>query len=279
MQTVHAYRDNGPMSTVSRWKPRRVFCSERQNQSEFPAVEHVVKFRQGKAGTGALISEVVCGQLLRAGDVLVLDARLVYASEGFAASCKTKEEIPYIIDAGLHFGTIWRPDLQAGPPLRIEELANPQELVDLWVFDCWFCTTDRSVYGNILLEHIGGGKYHLVAADQSDGFGGAGRLADGSWKKCLQEPKAAETLNFLDRAIYDGGGSSALKIAVAKVEQSAKMLQEVVDQVPQAWWSEVDIGPREIKDALEQRLDKLDTILDLKKWEGLDHATQGGRLL
>jgi hypothetical protein len=175
------------MSAVTRWKPRRVFCTEQPNPPEGPGVEHVVKFRQGKAGTGALTSEVVCGWLLKAGSVPVLDGRLVHASDRFAASCKTKAEIPYPIEAGLHFGTVWRPDLQAGPPLRIEDLASPQELVDLWVFDSWFCTTDRSVYGNILLSHAGGGKYHLVAADQSDGFGGARRLADGSWKKYWDE--------------------------------------------------------------------------------------------
>jgi len=61
VQTVYAYRDNGPMLAFSRWKPRRVFCTGKPDHSDQPPVEHVVKFRQGAPGTAALISEIVCG--------------------------------------------------------------------------------------------------------------------------------------------------------------------------------------------------------------------------
>src|SRR5437899_2088703 len=60
------------MSRVTRWKPRRVFCTEDPNHRDEPGVEHVVKFRQGKVGTAALISEVLCGGLLDAGGALAL---------------------------------------------------------------------------------------------------------------------------------------------------------------------------------------------------------------
>jgi hypothetical protein len=280
VQTVFAYRDNGWMSAVTRWKPRRVYCSNELNPTEGSGVEeYVVKFRQGKPGTAAVISEVVGGQLLRAGDMPVLEARLVSASKAFARSCKAKSEIPYPVQPGLHFGTVWRADLQAGPPQRIEQLADPQELVNLWAFDSWLCTTDREVYGNILLQHRGGDRYALIAADQSDCFGGAGAFADGTWKKQLEKPNAAASLDFLDRAIMDLGGAAALRHAIAKVDAAAKQLRTVIALVPPEWWKEAGIDPDEVKNALERRHRKLDSILDLKKWEGLGHATRGGRLL
>lgn len=108
MITVYAYRDNGWMSRLTRWKPRRVYCTEDANHRDEPGIEHVVKFRQGKIGAAALISEVLCGGLLAAGGVPALDVRLVAVSPQFAASCATKTEIPYVIQAGLHFGTVLR---------------------------------------------------------------------------------------------------------------------------------------------------------------------------
>ena len=181
MKTVHAYRDNGWMSRLTRWKPRRVYCAEDANHRDEPGIEHVVKFRQGKIGAAALISEVLCGGLLAAGGVPALDGRLVAVSPHFAASCATKTEIPYVIQAGLHFGTVLRPDVENGPPFRIDDLADPQELVDLWAFDSWLCNIDRELEGNILLALSPDGRFRLVAADQSDCLGGSGRFADGSW--------------------------------------------------------------------------------------------------
>ncbi len=46
MKTVHAYRDNGWMSRLTRWKPRRVYCTDDANHRDEPGVEHVVKFRE-----------------------------------------------------------------------------------------------------------------------------------------------------------------------------------------------------------------------------------------
>jgi hypothetical protein len=102
VQTVYAYRDNGPMSLLTRWKPRRVYCTGQADHADAPGVEHVVKFRQGKVGTAALISEILGTQLLAAGGVRVLDSRLVLASEAFAESYKGKTDIPYAVEPGLH---------------------------------------------------------------------------------------------------------------------------------------------------------------------------------
>lgn len=136
------------MSRVACWKPRRVFCTEQPDHRDEPGVEYVVKFRQGPVGTAALISEVLCGSLLAAGGIAVLEGVLVAVSGQFAASYATKVEIPFAIDEGLHFGTVLRMDVENGPPLRIDDLAQPRELVDLWAFDSWLCNIDRELDGN-----------------------------------------------------------------------------------------------------------------------------------
>jgi hypothetical protein len=100
MQAVYAYRDNGPMLAFSRWKPRRVFCTNTADDTDQPPAEHVVKFRQGAAGTAGLISEVVCGSLLSAAKIPALDRRLVDVSLEFAISCRFKQELPYTVVEG-----------------------------------------------------------------------------------------------------------------------------------------------------------------------------------
>ena len=125
MITVYAYRDNGWMSRLTRWKPRRVYCTEDANHRDEPGIEHVVKFRQGKIGAAALISEVVCGGLLAAGGVPAPRRSAGFSEAQFAASCATKTEIPYAIEAGLHFGTVLRTDVENGPPLRNRRPRRP----------------------------------------------------------------------------------------------------------------------------------------------------------
>jgi len=35
--------------------------------------------------------------------------------------------------------------MENGPPLRVSDLIEPQELVDLWAFDSWLCNIDREL--------------------------------------------------------------------------------------------------------------------------------------
>jgi hypothetical protein len=119
----------------------------------------------------------------------------------------------------------------------------------------------------------------LIAADQSDGFGGAVTFADGTWKKRLQKDTPAECLEFLDRAILDAGAAEALRTSLQKVELARKEIQTAIDSVPTDWWQRTGIVPDEVKEALEQRSRRLAVILDVKKWEGVDDATRGGCLL
>ena len=279
MKTVYAYRDNGWMSKVTRWKPRRVYCTEQGNHRDEPGVEHVVKFRQGMIGTAALISEVVCGCLLAAGGLPALEGRLVAVSPQFAASYATKIEIPYKIEPGLHFGTVLRFDVENGPPLRVGDLIDPQELVDLWAFDSWLCNIDRELEGNTLLMTSAGGRFRLIAADHSDCFGGAGRLADGSWSSVLENSAPADTLEFCQRAILDSGGATALDRSVTRVHQAASRLAESIAEVPPDWWRETGIDPERVRKMLESRSRRIADILNIRQWENMSDDIQGGYLL
>lgn len=279
MQTVFAYRDSGWMSSRSRWKPRRIFCTEHPDHRDQPGREHVVKFRQGKAGTAALISEVLCTQLLAAGGVSVLDARLVEVSGGFAASYVTKTEVPYSIEVGPHFGTLYRHDVENGPPLNLAKLAKPQEVVDIWAFDSWLCNIDRNTYGNILLAHDRGGMFLLIAADQSDCFGGSGCLADGSWDGILRTRGPAKSVAFWQEAIYAAGGKVAIQAAMDRVKLAEKQLDGAIRSVPRSWWQTVGLDSRHVTRAMAERRRRLPEILNLRVWEGLSDAINGGHPL
>lgn len=279
VETVYAYRDDGWMADLTRWKPRRVHCTQRPDHSDRPGVLHAVKYRQGKEGTAALISEVLCNKLLRAGGVLVLDARLVHVSPEFAASYVTKTEIPYTINVGLHFGTVLRGDVGDGPPPSINTVADPRDILDIWAFDSWLCNTDRNTHGNLLLALDRSGKFRLIAADQSDCFGGAGRLADGGWQTRLAGSNRAETVDFWDAAILQAGGASALRDSVEKVRRAWGVIDEAIGAVPPGWWNCASVDASLIKRALDDRLRRLPDILNIEQWEGLNNEFRQGRLL
>ena len=239
----------------------------------------MVKFRQGAVGTAALISEVICSSLLVAGGVPTLEGALVAVNGAFAASYATKPEIPYAIREGLHYGTVLRLDVENGPPLRIDDLAEPAELVDLWVFDSWLCNIDRELDGNTLLTPIVGGRFGLIAADQSDCLGGSGRLADGTWTKVLEKEVPAPSIEICQRAIFDSGGADALRRAVAKICRATDRLDEAIASVPPDWWLEANTHPEAIREALEVRSRRMEPILNILLWEGLTDDIQGGHLL
>lgn len=278
LKTVFAYRDDGPMASLTRWKPRKIACTEHRDHGDRPGQMHVVKFRQGKpAGAAALISELLCTQLLAAGGARTLEPRIVQVSPAFSASCETKSEISYSIEPGPHYGTILRWDVENGPPLRIDLLAEPQELLDIWAFDSWFYNLDRKTYGNTLLALAPGGKFHLIAADQSDCFGGSGRFADGTWRKVLNVERPAETLDCLDAAILECG-VQGLHLAIEKTRTAFRSVDAAMDAVPQLWWQLAKIDRRAVRAALDQRVRRMETILNVKHWEGLGDVKGQGHL-
>lgn len=141
------------------------------------------------------------------------------------------------------------------------------------------CNIDRELEGNILLALSPGGGFRLVAADQSDCLGGSGRFADGSWITVMANARPAATLPFCQRAIFDSGGSSAIRRAVHKVQQAASALDAAVASVPYEWWRESGIDPPRVEKELADRSRRIGDILNINQWENLRDDIQGGHLL
>ena len=89
-----------------------------------------------------------------------------------------------------------------GCSFRIDDLADPQELVDLWAFGSWLCNIDRELEGNILLALSPDGRFRLVAADQSDCLGGSGRFADGSWITVMANARSRGNASVLPACYF-----------------------------------------------------------------------------
>ena len=275
---MHALRDEGPLVSPTRWKPRLVWCGRDAGGAHEAGERYVVKYLQGQQGAAALISEVVCRALLEAGGIRVLEAALVYVSPELSASYARKSDPDYDVQPGYHFGTVLRTDVHPGPPTSINQLAVPQESVDIWVFDSWFMNTDRPNFGNLLMAPSGG-KWHLIPADQSDCFGGAATFASGRLADVARRRGAADGGPWLEQAILRSGGVQGIRIALEKASRASRCVSAALHQVPDDWWREARLQASQVGACLEERARRLHQIVDLKKWRGLSDAIRGGRVL
>ncbi|MBI3910934.1 MAG: hypothetical protein HY320_08365 [Armatimonadetes bacterium] len=279
LPVVHAYADHRPVLDVkTRWEPRRVWCTRTADHADAPGQEYVVKFRRPGTGTAALISEVVCHALLQALGLPSLVAARVSVGERMARSYNDARTVDYEVLPGLHFGTAWRPDVQAGPPESWEQLADPEELVRIWAADCWLMTPDRRTYGNILLADPDSmGRFHLIPADQSDCFLGSGSLQDGSYTGRSADHGAAPYLDLLERAFVERG-CVALHDMARRIAGATAAVPTALKRVPDEWWAEAEVNQRDLAACLHERANRARIILEIEKWEGLGNATAGGHL-
>jgi hypothetical protein len=250
------------MAARTRWKPRRVLCTEDAEHAKAP-IEHVVKYVQGPAGAACAISEVVCGHLLSSGGVPVLHRRLVNVSTAFAASYDPIK-VGYEVTPGLHFGTILETDVENGPPRNVDALSRPQDVVDIWAFDTWFCNIDRDNLGNILLRP-NGARVDLIAADQSDCFGGAVLFHGGGWLDHLKNHRAARTVLY-PQALAKAGALMAIELAIEKVNRAKGQVDRAVAAVPNEWWALSKIDPGAVEERLDERASRLPDLLP-KEWQ------------
>lgn len=173
LSRVYAYRDAGPMGPT-RWAPRRTVCTSTEDHSDLPGEIYVAKFCQGAHGAAAMISEVVCRELFRAGGLQVLEAVIVEASQTFASSWNKNNESEGPIVPGLYFGTVLIPNVYGGPIESLEQIESPRHLSLIWLFDCLICNIDRNVRGNLISLPKGSPpKLRIVPSDNSDCFCGS----------------------------------------------------------------------------------------------------------
>ena len=275
---VHAYRDNGPMlGGLTRWKPRRVYCTRARDHADTPGTQYVVKYRQGEPGTAALISEVVCHALMEAARLQTLRAALVEVSVTFAASCRAAG-LPYAVEPGLHFGTVYETDVLPGPPDDADRLSDPGELIDIWVLDSWLMNVDRDTYGNILMAQAPGAKWDLIPADQSDCLGGADLLTGGGYKRAALSRGTATSCRILEPVLFESG-ADRVRSAIERVDRARESVRAACGRIPDAWWNASGVEPDALARCLTERAHRMAEIVDVKRWEALGDASRGGHVL
>jgi hypothetical protein len=282
LPTVYAYHDQGVFFKQSRWKPRRIACTQTSDHQDAPGIDHVVKLCRDQTSAAALISEVVCHGILRTLGIATLEASLVFVSAAFKRSYHQGSSLGYVVLGDLHFGTVLREtfqpaDLKTWDSGFRELLVDVSELIRIWAADCWIMNIDRDVFGNILLAPGKGGAWHIVAADQSDCFLGSGRLSDGS---CFEQSAKQGPVSYLPKlkGILMDEGCAALREMVNRIRQAKTIVPEVVKLVPDAWWGFAGVSPKSVIECLLERAERIHVILQIDFWEGARNVT-GGRLL
>lgn len=223
----------------------------------------------------AMISEVVCRVLFETVGLFVLDAVLVHASQSFADSWNGIA-MPFKIDPGEYFGTLYMEDVIPGPATDFGDVEDPREIVQIWVVDALICNLDRNLWGNVLLK-LGTRtqRYRLIPADQSDCFCGSTVFADGSWRSRM-ERQPAVGIELLTEAVAASGGASGIQVAIEKAEAAISQLGKAFDQVPGSWWAKTSIKPEEIEAALWHRARALPNLLSVEKWGTFNYGEYDG---
>jgi hypothetical protein len=266
---VFAYIDRGSKASFTKWKPRRVECTQSGDHRGDAAGLYIVKYGSDSGAFRCLISELVCTQLLASLGVRTLSPHIVEVTAGFAASCNLKSDFIRKIVAGKHFGT---PEIDAenGPPIALSQLSDPEELVLLWVGDTWLGNIDRANEGNILLQHAGGGTFHVIAADQSDCFGGTDAFGSEHFPRHFMNLRTADAPKILPAAIWKSGGTKCLNMAIAKVTEILSTIPRILASVPSEWWHQASINPTVLESALMSKSQQLEQIIQLRRWEVTD---------
>ncbi len=250
------------------WAPRRTVCTSAQDHSDLPGSLYVAKFCQGAHGAAAMISEVVCRELFRAGGLHVLDAVQVEVSPSFASSWNNTNESERPILPGLYFGTVYIPDVYGGSIESLEQAESPLHLSLIWLFDCLVCNIDRNIRGNLILLPRGTPtKLRVLPADNSDCFCGSLVFSNGQWIDLMRRRGAANGI-LVPQAIAFAGGEIGLRIALEKVRTALAGVGDSFDQVPEEWWVISGIRPEQIRESLLERMDALPNLINVTQWGG-----------
>lgn len=270
LNQVFAYRDDEAMGPT-RWKPHKVFCTTTAEQTDDPGIAYVVKFCQGRNGAAAMISEVLCAGLYRAGGIETLDPVAVHASPSFAKSWNQSVDVNQAIVPGTYFGTVFRGDVLAGPPSSPQQVDDLGQLFDIWVFDCWVCNLDRCLPGNVLLSlRKSKGTWRIIASDQSDCFCGASVFGSDGWQQRMLGRGRSEGI-FVPECVAHHRGAAGLALRVEKCRQSMATFGAAVDQVPGEWWTNAGIEPEQVEQTLWGRLERLSQVLRVEDYGEFDY--------
>lgn len=269
----------------TRWKPRKVECTEDRSHTDFPGDLYAVKFvhtdnnnEQAKSA-GMCISELVSAGVMQTVGFQGLEPVLVLASQEFAQSCVQDGTFDYGISVGYHFGTRFRHDLAPGPPETVDQLADPAEVLRLWVIDCWLLNCDRRLSGNVMMSPDGKGQWHLVASDHSDCFLGADCFS--TERYLVDGPRfgIVSYLSLAEEVVLDHDGVQAVTDSFDPISKCAQGIRSITECVPDEWWERSGIDPERLEGFLQQRAEQIPTICDPRRWEGMQDEVRNGHQL
>jgi hypothetical protein len=270
LPTVYAYTDRGLIMERSKWKPHKVICTLSPEHVDRPGTLYAVKFCTGRSGAAAMISEVVCARLFREAQILTLDTAIVRVSGNFAASWNIGQTAPRIVAGASYFGTVYRTDVASGPPNGLNDVEDPQQLIDIWVMDSLVCNLDRQTEGNALLMAVRN-KFRIIAADHSDCFCGADTFCANDLRQRMLARPSSEGM-FVADAIGVMGGRRAVGQSVDRAIAAIDVIDDACGLVPEEWWEISGIGVQDIHHVLTERAERLATIVNVATWGELNYG-------
>lgn len=280
-QDVYVYRDLGPIlpGIPTRWSPRKTECDKSSDHLASDRVIIMVKYRRDndsmslRSSTAMSISELLCALFIKNIGLECFEPVMVHVNDHYALSCRHDSSFSYTVIPGLHYGSIFVDDLSPAPEKVYDILERPDDLLRLWVLDSWLYNIDRATYGNAMLRKFNG-KNILIAADQSDCFGGAISFSDDSFYS-KNSCRCVDQLKDFGRIILDYGVDSMHDTA-DKIRYCVLNIQKYMDIVPNQWWIDSQIDKDHVMEYLSIRSDKLADICDFRRWEGAQDAIRGG---
>lgn len=287
LRRVHAKMDLRSIhDEMTRWTPRLVECVEDQSDATSARIDCIIKYRRNSGrdpdalrnSAAMSISEVVASAVLRDMDIRTPNPLLVYVSEEYARSYDSMC-LGYQIVKGYHFATEFMSTATHAVPEPVHEhLANPYDVVRLWLIDSWLANSDRTQRGNALYLPLGN-KWQMVAVDHSDCFGGAGRLADGT---ALDDPARQVECGWLEppfmKLMFTADGINTMRKTVEDIKRTAPLVCNATRLVPDQWWQEACVDPPALECYLKARAGKIDEICQVQQWER-DYNAAGGAIL
>ena len=82
----------------------------------------------------------------------------------------------------------------------------------------------------------------------------------------------------LELAIWEDQ-TSHLRRAVERAQGAVRNIAAIMGLVPREWWAAGAVHPAQLQTVLEDRAGRLESIVDVNKWEGIKDATKGGHIL
>ncbi len=282
---VYAKQDIGHVWGVpTRWVPRKVTCATARDVDTCERRDYVVKYRCDDSGNlrrrmesaAMCISELVSTLLIRAAGLTVFDPALVYVSDDMA---HTYHAYATNVLEGHHYGTVYLPVAERDLPSPVErQLRNPSDPIRLWALDTWLGNMDRGTHGNTaFVPHAK--RWDLLAADQSDCFGGAGEFAGGGSLQRVDCEFQVGSYFDMPKLLSTDGGLVALRNSTSSIAGLAGVVPLAASRVPDQWWSEAHVDPSDLISFLANRAANISALCKVNEWEQARAQLEGAHIL